>query len=317
MNTFKKFQTLPEKIISIDFSTSMDRTGLIQGDGESLNIAIDKLTIYDVAIVVYVPETPYNTSYCYDYKINFKPGQEKQNIEFIKKVLTEGACLVAYNGRRMDYLILERKLGIDTSKYKLVDTCLVQRVFNSKTIRRGLCINKQNYSRIQLENYSHMHLSDVYHYFTGKEMYQPIFTKRHFSTIDALTNMDVFLLQFSNYGFTCVDEMIEMSEYFSDSARKQDNYKYFFTEEAKNELFKRIDYDSYTNENKIIFKIGQYKGKSIDELSDNELEYILKKYKIPYIKDGEVINEHDPFPYEILYMVRLEYKKRLENKEMV
>jgi len=179
MNTIKKYQTLPEKIISIDFATSMDRTGLIQGDGESLNTAIDKLTVFDVAMVIYAPGTKYRK----DYKINFKPGQEQQNIEFLKKVLTEGSCLTAYNGRRMDFLILERKFGIDISKYLLIDTCLMQRIFNSKSIRRGLCIEKQNYSRIKLEKCAHMHLNDVYQYFTGKEMYQPIFTKTHFSTI--------------------------------------------------------------------------------------------------------------------------------------
>ena len=63
METIKKYQRLPEKIISIDFATSKDRTGLIQGEGEDLNRGIDNLTIYDVALIVYVPKTRYRRDY--------------------------------------------------------------------------------------------------------------------------------------------------------------------------------------------------------------------------------------------------------------
>lgn len=315
MKTIKDYQTLPEKIISIDFGTSVDRTGFLQGDGDELNKAIDNLKLYDVAIIIYIPKTKYRK----DYKINFQnvlfPETEPM-IEKLKNLLSEGSCLTAYNGNRMDFLILKRRFGIDLSKYVLVDTCFVQRMFNSKSLRRALYVDKSDYSKIKLDVGQHMHLDDVYFYLTGKEMYKPSFTDIHFSTIDALINMDIFLRQFYSYNFSCAEEMNYMTNYFMDDNRRKNNFNYFFSNEGKEELYKRIDKNAYNNEQKIVFKVGQYKGKSIEDLSDNDLEYILMKYNIPYKKDGEIIKEHDPFPYEILYIARLEYKKRHENNKM-
>lgn len=307
LGKYSKRIIFPETVVSIDFGTcSFNKNSHILKSGEELIQGIDELRcVKNIGIHCYC----HDKEYCKIIYFNNNKPLESYS-EQIKRWLPEGCCITAYNGYRLDFLVLERRFGIDLSKYILIDTMLIEKLFNYDNLRMLLC-KSTDYPKIELE-YSKKKRKDIqslnslYKNYTGVDMYESVHSPKHDSYIDARTNFDVFHEQFYKYCFTCVEEMAEMCNYLL-SMTNEDNYEQFHLL-SNTKYFQKIDKDKYMKENgKIIINFGTDKGKTIDEISDDKLCHMITKYNTSY---GD--KKHDPYIYELLYVLRLEWIKRLE-----
>lgn len=297
------------KIVSIDFSyrASEETYKLLKGNGETLFKGIDNIeTFINFGyVVVEVKNGKYKSSKNIIVFDENKPISQYKNE--LLKILTDGCTIVTYNGWRAEFPILLRRFGIDLKKYHLIDTMRIEKQFGNDSLRELLCLDN-TYPKIPQKT-NKLQLDDLVKFYCDKTMFESEISPGHESIQDALANLDVFFQQFYRYGFTCIEEEEQMSKYIHTMQDEKNYLKYNLINEYK--LFTKIDEISYKKDNKFVFKMGEkMKGKTITEISNQTLCYILVKYDIWYK------GKPDPFLYEILYVARLEWARRFDNKQL-
>ena len=329
MNLFDFYRTKHQQLIgynpltticSIDFSIKYVEDVDFKKRGEELNKSIDTKEFNNLAIVVRrMISVPSNGNKIIvkplisEYIINFEEGKPLTDYtDEILKLIPKGCCITAYNGYRMDFIALERKFKINLKDYILVDTMRIEKHFDNDCLREMMCIDINKYPKTKLGSDGKMHIESLLKSYINLEMYESPFVKKHMSSNDALVNLDLLMTQFYMYGFTCFEEMQEMTEHFMDMQDKDDymlyhikNYDIFYI---------KINRAEYLMNKKFVFNFGRIEGLTVEGLDNDRLIHMLKKYMIPFKRDGVVVNKHDPYLYEILYVLRLEYLRRIKNK---
>ena len=289
-------------VYAIDFGTEKTNNPNFQKNIEKVTKTLNNLVIYDLGI--YNPKLNNGKPIIIKFEKNIPLLLYKDEI---LKYLPYNCYLTAYNGLRMDFIILKNIFGIDTSKYILIDTMFPEKLFNNHKMRVLLCDKDINYGKLELffKQVSNIKISkrqtidSLYLDYYGKLFYK---NKKHKSDNDAEAHYDILQELVYKYGFTNFNELVNMTNYLrriEEYNFQKGNEKYILFKNTK--FFNKINKEKYQNNNEVILDFGEDKGKKYEQLSDNKLFWFLNGYNNKY-----------HLPYEIQYGLRLEIARRLQ-----